>query len=209
MEMNEENRMPIAMLDFEEARQLADYGAIFQDLSFVLAVLERLHDLLGEDGDDADSVLVRAYWTAALIAYVRCFSTGKRFGLSEEIFEGTEGGVEVHRLYKQLRDKHVAHSVNPFEQVKVGAVLASEGAEERKIQGIAATTFNLLSHSQEGVEQLFHLTRIARKKALEETESLKEATRAKAGTMDLDELYEKAEPLRHYAPGPDDASRSR
>jgi len=148
--MYEVERMPIAILDFEEARQLADYGAILQDLSFVLGVLERLHELLGEDGDDADSVLVRAYWTAALIAYVRCFSAGKRFGLSEEIFEGIEGGVGAHRLYKQLRDKHIAHSVNPFEQVKVGAVLASEAAGERKIEGIAATYFNFLSHSQEG-----------------------------------------------------------
>ncbi|HEX7278114.1 MAG TPA: hypothetical protein VF255_00695, partial [Solirubrobacterales bacterium] len=165
--------------------------------------------LLREDGDDADSVLVRAYWTAALIGYVRCFSTGKRFGLSEEVFKDIEGGVEVHRYYKQLRDKHVAHSVNPFEQVKVGVVLAAEVVGERKLEGVVATYTSLLSHSQEGVEQLFQLARIAREKTVEETESLKEAVRAKAGEMDLDELYEKAEPVRHYAPGPEDASRPR
>lgn len=213
MEMTDENRMPIAKLEFDEARRVADYGAIFQDLSFVLGVLERLHDLLEareEGADEPDSVIVRAYWTAALVAYVRCFNAGKRLGLSEDIFQDLEGGVDVHRHYRELRDKHIAHSVNPFEQVEVGAVLASPGAAERKIEGIAATAFSLLSHDLEGVEQLYHLARIAREKTVEEAEHYKKVTRAKAGEMDLDGLYEAAAPGFRYGPArPDEVSKPR
>jgi hypothetical protein len=207
-EMNETNRMHIAKVDFDEAQQLADYAGISQDLTFVLEVLSRLHDLLERDGDEADAVMVRAYWTAALIAYSSCFGSGKRLGLSESIYEDTDGGVEVHRHYRALRDKHVAHSVNPFEQVEVGVVLSAPGAEERKIEGVAAIGLNLLSHGIEGVEQFHELATLARAKAGAECDRHQEATRVEAEKMGLDGLYATAT-MRSIAPGPDDAARPR
>lgn len=208
VETSHENRMHVAKVEFDEARQLADWAAIFQDLSFVLEALNRLRDLLEAEGEAADPVLLRVYWTAGLVAYIRCFASGKRFGLSESIFADIDGGVEVHRYYKALRDKHIAHSVNPFEQVDVGVILAPPSAQERKIEGIATLSLSLISTTTEGVEQLQQLAAIARKKAGEECRRRQEATSERARKLNLNEIYEMAS-VRTVAPGPDDASKPR
>ena len=208
--MNDANRMHIAKVEFEEARELADYASIFQDLAFVLDVLDRLHGLLGEK--EPDAVVVQAYWTAALVGYVRCFSTGRRVGLSESIFEGIQGAeqsaVEVHRHFKAMRDKNIAHSVNPFEQVEVGVVLTPPDAPVRKIDGVATLAMRHISSTPEGVESLQELARIARRKTGQECQRLQQASLEVAGTLDLDELYETVT-IRTTAPAPEEVSQPR
>ena len=100
-------------------------------------MLKRLLQLLDENSND--DVLLRSYWTAALISYIRCFATGKRFGLSPEtVFKGREGATEVHEFVLDLRTKHIAHSVNPFEQTVVGVILSAPESGRREVEGVAA-----------------------------------------------------------------------
>lgn len=209
-EMNEANRLHVARVEFEEAKRFADYISIFQDLNFVLEALNRLRGLLGEE--EPDAVIVQAYWAAALVAYVRCFSTGKRTGLSESIYEGIQGpeqsAIEVHRHFKAMRDKHIAHSVNPFEQVEVGIMLAPESAPERKVEGVATLTLRHISPTVDGVESLHELARTARQKTGSECQRLQQTCLAVAKTLDLDDLYEAAV-IRATAPGPEEASQPR
>ena len=106
-----------------------------------------------------------AFWTAALVKYVRCFTSGKRFGLNENIFLGIEGDpVGAHRFFKNMRDKHVAHSVNPFEEVRVGAVLSPEGTQPQVVQGISAISRKLICTDVEGVRTLGQLASVIHKK---------------------------------------------
>ena len=74
---------------------------------------------------------------AALISYVRRFAHGKRYRLSEDVRSKLQGDpIGVHTFYKSLRDKHVAHSVNPFEEVAVGIVLPEPGSQVRAVHKV-------------------------------------------------------------------------
>jgi hypothetical protein len=96
-------------------------------------------------------------WIAALTKYVRCFTTGRRLGLSESLLAEIDGAVEAHRYYKNMRDKNVAHSVNPFEEVRVGVVLPSSDSPIQAVQGVAIITRRLASGSIGGVSTLRRL----------------------------------------------------
>jgi len=54
---------------------------------------------------------------AAIIRYARCFNKAKRFGLTEEnISSLPEHLLDFHKHFHTLRSKHLAHSVNVYEQ---------------------------------------------------------------------------------------------
>ncbi len=113
-------------LDLEEARDAEELHAVYRDLEYVAELTNQLHTHLLQYRDQqgnpasvgaADNV-ARSMWEAALVAYVRCFTSGvRRHKLDESIFVGeAEYLRERHDLFKKTRDKHAAHSVSPFEQ---------------------------------------------------------------------------------------------
>ncbi len=110
----------------DAASKYGDTWLVLYELDGVIATCDRLLELTAAKSQD--HVLLECHSTAALIKYVRCFGTGKRAGLSEDDLVGLPGDpVGVHRYFKDLRDKHIAHSVNPLEQVRVGVILADDG----------------------------------------------------------------------------------
>ncbi len=203
-------QMHMAKVEYQEARDLADRASIQQDLTFVVETLSRLADLLREGSED--HVLLRSYWSAALVAYVRCFASGKRVGLSESVFEGIAGteepAVDVHRFYKNMRDKHIAHSVNPFDQVEVGLVLSPPASQERRVEGVATLSMSLTAPVLEGVESLRELALIAREKNRAEGKRLEEAVLRVGHQQGLDALYGKAT-MRTTVPEPKAAGKPR
>lgn len=199
----------VAEVDYEEAKKLADLTSIFQDLAFTIEALKRLWQLL-KDGSQ-DDILIQSLWDAALINYVRCFSGGKRSGLSEDYFRDSklEGDpIECHRYYKNLRDKHIAHSVNPFEQIKVSLILSKADSAKRKIEGVTTLSLKLRNSSIEGVETLLKLASIAQKEVARQAEKYRAKTLEVGKTLPLDTLYAKAE-TRLVAPASEDAGRAR
>lgn len=202
--------IPQAVVRFDEARQFADAVSILSDLGFVIDSLSRLIDLLS--GDDVDGVLARALWTSALVVYVRCFATGKRAPLTDEVFDGIRGpehsAAEVHSYFKNMRDKHIAHSVNPFEQVTVALMLSPETADHREVEGVGTLTMHQVSGSSEGAQSLLELARIAHRKTSEKAQQLQAAVLAKGETLPIDDLYELAR-MKLNVPGPEAASKAR
>jgi hypothetical protein len=168
----------------------------------VLSTEVALHD------DSKDEMLSTSLWIAALITYARCFSTGKRFGLSEKLFESMEGGVECHRLYIDLRNKHVAHSVNPFEQVVVGLVLSPPSSRDRKVEGVSILSQRLLHLDSEGIQNLRRLALIVMKEIEKQGKEYQEKTLEVGRRIAIDTLYAKASP-RTVAPGPEEAGKAR
>jgi hypothetical protein len=196
----------VAEVNFEEARQTADLMSYFQDFVFTIKALDRLQQLISENSKD--EVLTGSLWIAALISYARCFSTGKRFGLSERLFEGIEGGVECHQMFINLRNKHVAHSVNPFEQVVVGLVLSPPSSSERKVEGVSILSQKLSHLDSEGIRNLRHLALVAMKEVERQGKEYQEKTLEVGKQLSIDALYAKARP-RTVAPGPEDAGKTR
>jgi hypothetical protein len=198
--------MYIAEVDYEEAKTTADLMSYFQDLAFTIDALDRLQHLLDENIED--QVLSGSLWIAALISYARCFSTGKRFGLSEELFENIEGGVECHQFYMNLRNKHIAHSVNPFEQVVVGLVLSPPSSTERKVEGVSILSQKLMHLNSEGIQNFRHLALIAMKEIEKLGKDAQTKTLEAGQQLPIESLYVKASP-RTVAPPPEEAGKPR
>jgi len=106
-------------IDFPEAIELANWAGIRLDLKFVCDACDRLIHT-----DQSDDILRRALFVAALVAYARCFkgNEGVRIGLKENDLEsmGENKVLAFHQFFITLRDKHIAHSVNDFEQAVIG-----------------------------------------------------------------------------------------
>jgi hypothetical protein len=102
----------------DEAKRLASLAGAEIDMRAVVDVCERL-DALG-DTSKLDFVLWEALSGAAVIRYGRCFKQGVRHYLPTRALSAAPHELqETHAFVIALRDKHVAHSVNPFEENEV------------------------------------------------------------------------------------------
>jgi hypothetical protein len=156
MSENNPEQMPMSELRTAEAEHLGDLSLIVLDLRSTIDICRRLMEELQKEVQDA--VLIEALWTSALVKYARCFASGKRFGLDEKIFEHFDGDpIGTHRYFIDMRNKHVAHSVNPFEEVRVGVVLSAPSAQTLTVQGIAVLSRKLISTDVDGVRNLITL----------------------------------------------------
>ena len=192
-------QLPIAKVDYEEARHLADLVSTAQDLGYVVEVCDCLLAMVSDGVED--SVLSQAYWSSALVAYVRCFATGVRAPLTEADVATLEGdGLEAHRIFKSMRDKHIAHSVNPFEQILVGVMLPPTGSDEVGVQGVATLSANLVTLSEEWITLLRNLARMLREMVVQRARNAEDAVLQVAKAESFIALR-KREPLRVYAPG--------
>jgi hypothetical protein len=199
---------PIARLKFDEARELAHLAAIYQDLGFAVQATKTLAELLRSGTDNP--ILQRSLFTAALVAYVRCFSSGKRVSLSPDIFASLPGEPLVcHQQYKDTRDKHIAHSVNPFEEMLVGAVLAPPESEQKVVEGVACLTATLQSYDADGVEQLGRLALFAQQHVGRQCKALEQHVLEVAKTLDIADLYRSVDNLRITPQGGPDAAASK
>ena len=193
-------------VEFEEVKVLADLASIHQDLVFNRDVLTRLIQLL-KDGSQ-DHILIQSYWSAALVAYVRCFSTGKRYGLTPDIYKHLDGAIDCHNYYKDMRDKHIAHSVNPFEQVTVDVQLSPPDSDKKEVMGVAVLTMKFMVPEVNGVEDCLRLTSVALKHVVNKCKEYESKVLEEAKGMPIEQLYLKARG-RLVAPGPDQAGKPR
>src|SRR5580658_7583235 len=74
-------------LDLPSARVLADQASVIEDLQFVMDCCARLLAELDRPEGDRDPVVPQALWSAALVAYARCFSPDGELGLTAEDVE--------------------------------------------------------------------------------------------------------------------------
>jgi hypothetical protein len=205
-------------LDAPSAQVLADQAAIIQDLQFVMECCKRLLAELAKPEVTRDAVVPNALWSAALVAYARCFGKGKRFGLAMEDVRTLPLQGEVvkyHRWVLGERDKLATHASNPFEAAKIGAALAPPDRDERRVEGIAILTTSRVLVDDTGVRQLGGLASELAKQTAEKAQKQQDTVLADAQQLSLDRLY-KLPPLdtgppppRAGPPAADDASDPR
>lgn len=193
-------------IDYEEARQLADIFLILTDIKHVKLALERLIKLQEEKSDDA--TLAAALFISALVTYARCFASGKRCGLTPDIFKSIENGNEAHEYFINLRNKHIAHSVNPFEQVKVDLQLSPPENMERKVEGVATYAIKLTSLENNNLKNLMILANHAISITNKKFRLMQDAVINKGKSLPIDDLYKKKR-SRIYVPGPDNAKSAK
>jgi hypothetical protein len=84
-----------------------------------------------------DYLVVEGLVAAAVIRYGRCFSSGVRLGLHrQDLAALSPEALEAHNYFKALRDKFVAHSVNPFEETYVTASASERDGTRVPIQSV-------------------------------------------------------------------------
>ena len=198
---------PVVRWTTEEARTLADIISVLDDLTFVINACERLLHL--ETDEDADPVVVRALWNAALVAYARCWSTGVRSGISTDVFDGLEGDpLGLHEYLKSMRDKHIAHAVNPFEDVAIGLVLSPVGQADRSVVGVGHLLRKLVSFDHDGTANFGTLATVVREAMVARFREQMVIVDAEGKTADFDEVAALPE-LDLVTPGPEHAARSK
>ncbi len=120
----------VQLVNIEEVpyvTELYNLIGVSLDLKFAAECFDKLKNCLEED-EPIDHTPVLAYFSAGAIAYSRCFGTGIRGGLDLAMLDAldqSEPGAAraVHNYIKNMRDKHIAHSISPFEFVMVGGMM--------------------------------------------------------------------------------------
>jgi hypothetical protein len=179
-------------LDVPSAQILADQASIIQDLQFVMECCKRLLTELAKPEEDRDSVVPQALWSAALVAYARCFGKGKRFGLADEDVRALPLQGEVMKYHRWVigeRNKLTVHPANPFEAAKVGAALSLPGQAERRVEGIAILSTSHVLVDGTGVRQLGGLASELAKQTAEKAQEQQDSVLADAQRLDIDSLY--------------------
>lgn len=123
-------------LQIPEAAKLADLSGILWDLKRACEFAELLAQELSSP--NANWRLVEPLSIAAVVMYSRPFSGGVRLRLGEDDLKTlTPEQRSAHDHIRAYRDKHVAHSVNVFEENIPRANYCVERVHEEGITGIA------------------------------------------------------------------------
>lgn len=106
-------------------------------------------------------VIGMALHTQALVSYVRCFTSGRRKGLSaDDIYSGKPELMDVHNDIKGLRDKHVAHSVSDHEYC---SVLVAAKDETSPAQGLGVRYWFFAGGDDKHMQRFLKLAEFAHK----------------------------------------------
>lgn len=122
--------------DIPQVDRLYDLLGFVEDLTFAAESFDRLAQLSDPNQEENHWIERQAFFSAAAIAYSRCFGTGVRGKLATSVLDQLpqdEPGAarKVHKFICDMRDKHIAHSVSPFESVMVaGRVQQQPGQHE-------------------------------------------------------------------------------
>lgn len=139
----------LADVEYAEARYLEDYVLIEHDFDdaiyFAERALEGLKALDIERGAagkfkfERDQVRTfEADWIAAVIKYCRCFSPNVRTSLAPSIFDTVAHARSNHDYFVDLRNKHIAHATNGFEQAKAFVALPPIGTVNASVLYVSA-----------------------------------------------------------------------
>ncbi|MCF6197081.1 MAG: hypothetical protein L3J50_10310 [Emcibacter sp.] len=113
----------------EASKRLGDIIGMKTDFEFIANSAEHAMRLmkLPENPHRERSLVIAALHDAILIRYRRCFKNGVRELVPTEIFEDIASYyIQLHDYLMDMSDKHVAHSVNEFEQNKVILVVSDK-----------------------------------------------------------------------------------
>jgi hypothetical protein len=192
-------------LDLPSAQVLADQASIIGDLQFVMECCKRLLSELVAPEGERDPVVPQALWSAALVAYGRCFAKGKRFGLTAEDIQTLPLRGEVLKYHKWViaeRNRLTTHSATPFDAAKIGAALDPAGQAERRVRGVAIFATSHVLVDDAGVRQLGGLASELAKQTAEKAKHQQDVVLEDAQQLGPDVL-DKLPKLRPGSPGED------
>lgn len=139
---------------------------LLADLTGIKADLERARDTAFQlqrvmSAEKPDWSLCEPLSIAAAVAYSRPFMTGVRSRLGEDDLSTlTPGQREAHDHLRAYRDKHVAHSVNAYENNNPRAQYCVERVRDEGITGVSCSHGRVSGLSTSNIANIGELTAI-------------------------------------------------
>lgn len=144
-------------IDLMEAANLADLTGIQVDLQAARRFAEILRKILESARPDWD--LVDPLSTAILVRYSRPFVKGVRRWLGDEALHTLSSAQRAkHEHLRLFRDKHIAHSVNAFEDNQPVARYWVERVHEEGITAVECNHTTIVGLSSGDLETVIELT---------------------------------------------------
>lgn len=132
-----------------EAQRLSDLTGVRSDLEAVGRICQRVQTSASnfgfEPGVNAaafieERMLVADLVCAGIVRIMRTHGTGARVGIPAEWVDGLPSDLaEAHSYFKKLRDKFIAHSVNPLEDNQVFAWVKGHGTAKAQVTHVDAS----------------------------------------------------------------------
>ena len=143
-------------LDLPEANTLADLTSVEFDLLSAKDFALRLKGMFSANPPDYS--LVDPLSTAIIIRYSRTFASGvRKLPLEEGLLQLTKNQKEKHQYFRDLRDKHIAHSVNCFEESTPRANYCKERVKAEGITSISCEHNRVVGLSSENLDAVVEL----------------------------------------------------
>ena len=160
-------------IEIEEAKDLADLVGIKYDLESAIQLSELL--LKQFEASNYEGALIDAITTAIIVRYSRPFVIGVRKKLQiENIDTLNDNEKSKHEWLIETRNKHIAHSVNTFEENRVVGYYILENPE-KGITSISVQHGRVIGPSSEDAKSVIAIS----KKVLDHVSKLIEAEKAK------------------------------
>ncbi len=182
-----------------EATALTDLEGAKHDLDTAAAFCERLEAI--NDQSLESSVMVDALSTAIAIRYARCFTSGVRAKLTEDVLTTLLPQLrQLHEYLLVVRDKHVAHSVNALEENHV-TIHLRELPDPPGLGGVGILQARTLVLSKESAAQVRELCRAVATAVGQLATGQRAAVEQYVQRVPIEEVYRWPEPVA-YAPDP-------
>ena len=171
------------------AHELADLELIRNDLERAVKCCERLISLRGSP--KSEPLIRESLWITALVAYARCFGKGKRLRLDDAFLRRlAPSTLATHKFMLGLRNGHIAHSVNVFEQAQVGVTLSHPASTIRRVTAVPSTLVSyFVTHNGAQVLQLRRLAFSIQRRVDAKIRSLSRRFRELVKSIPVAELY--------------------
>ncbi|WP_146247584.1 hypothetical protein [Curtobacterium sp. MCLR17_040] len=123
----------VVKVDTPSSAELRDLVSYRRDLELAKTYADAFRTQLARSPIE-DRLDVRlALWVAALTTYGRTFNGGTRHSARVPIDALSENGVRMHEFFLALRNKHVAHAVNGYEDADVIAYITDSAFMPRRV----------------------------------------------------------------------------
>lgn len=189
-------------LNLKEAQLLADLTGVQNDIEATEDICDLLLKALeiGRGSVNSENfVTVEALSSAALVRYARSFATGVRSKkIAEAILKSLSPELsEEHRFFLAMRNKHIAHSVNAFEENQVVAYLVPEERGSRDVSTISVQQTRLSCLGSDNVAVLKDICKELRKQIAQLIEKETHRVLTAARKIPMEKLYSQKDPSPH------------
>jgi hypothetical protein len=152
------SKIPPIQIRSEHAIGFAALHLIVHDFEFALECFRRAYALGRPDAANIES---KAFINAGVMSYARAFAqTVRGIRLSSEMFASVwnDEDNELHDFIYDLRDKHIAHSVNEFERCEPAGmiVFTPDGHVQEGISGVGVVLQTVIGLPLQRLEMAVH-----------------------------------------------------